>query len=600
MNRRAIALIALSLAVLASPAGCSKPDPTPGAGAPAVDLSPIPAPQGLVAEAFLPSPDATWAKVRIAVSGPAMFLPVSAGGLVANLLGMPITVAQEIDGGVPVLGAVVDSARTAGAAAPLSASAAPQLAPPAAGDRPLAALGVHVKSGERLVDQLTRGEGARFQAKTDAATSIVLLEPKEAPGGKDARRPAMGVLGNYLLVGAEVRDVTAVGPYVARTMPKAEVPKEDLAIEIPRSAIDGPILSAAMDLWKKVGGAGGAADTFAFAPTIESWLGILGDLDRARVTVVLDEAAHLRIAGTPKPGGGAASRAVAEMSVGDVKPLLELPSDALIALVVRESATGRAGGIERQADAVARLAGREVPQKEREQIVAALRAASDARGDWFAAGLRFDSTGPTAYARAAAGDEDKLAKAIADVVELAKLSAIKGFLADEKLRVSSGKTVVERLPGDVRRIRFERVEDKTAGKKGAPPADKDAGASPVPKTIDLLYLLQGGELFASAGYDPQEGLRRAVAAPAGDNLAGAPAIKGALGALGDDVSFALVVDPLRLVARRAGRPDAGEPAPVVLAGGAARGAGGAPASLWVRADVATAAIRELVRYRGAL
>ena len=63
--RRALLLSALALA--AAPAGCSSSEPKPTPSEPAVDLSPIPAPAGLVAEAFLPTPDTTWAKARIAV-----------------------------------------------------------------------------------------------------------------------------------------------------------------------------------------------------------------------------------------------------------------------------------------------------------------------------------------------------------------------------------------------------------------------------------------------------------------------------------------------------------------------------------------------------
>jgi hypothetical protein len=406
----------------------------------------------------------------------------------------------------------------------------------------------------------------------------------------------MGVLGNYLLVGLEVGDVLAVGPYVARTMSKAAVPKEDVAIEVPRAAIEGPILGAARGGWEQLRGAAGAApEALTLAPMVEGWLEILGDLERARITLTIDEAAHVRIAGTPRPGGGAASRAVSEAAVGDVAPLLELPADALLGLMMREGKASRAAGVERQAGAVARLLGKELPQKERDQVVAALRAVSDARGDWFAAGLRFDSTGPTVYARLAVADEEKLAGGIDDLVGLAKAPAIKKLLADEALKVTAGKTVVERLPGDVHRIRFQRVDEDAKAKKGGAAPVEGAG-SPIPKTIDLLYLLQPGGLFASAGYDPHEGLRRVVAAPSGERLGGVPAFQAALGALGSDTSIALVVDPLRLVASRAGRPGAAEAAPVVIAAGAAP----SPAALWLRADVAVTAIRELVRYRGAL
>jgi hypothetical protein len=427
----------------------------------------------------------------------------------------------------------------------------------------------------------------------------------------------MGVLGDYLLLGAAPEDLTSVGPYVARSLPKAPVPREDLAIEIPRGAIDGPILATVKGFWEKARGplasaAGGpaAADELAIAPTIESWIAILGDVERARVTVVLDEAAHLRLAATPRAGGGAASRAVAEAAVGDVKPLLELPGDALAGVLVREQPGARGEGVARQVQALTRLlAGdardaREVPEKEREAIAAALRGVAEARGDWFSAGLRWAGVGPTAYVRAAVSDEEKLGKAILDLVDLAKLPSAKAFLKESELRVSTAKHVVERLPGDARRVRFERtrVEDKgkkdaREGKAAAPEAAVDPAAS-LPKSVDLVYLFKDKTLFAAAGYEPDESIRRLVTAPEGERLGALPAFQGALKPLGGDTSFALVVDPLRIVATRAGKAAQGEPTPVVLAAGA--GSGGGEAGLWVRLDVPTVVIRELVRYRGSL
>ncbi|MCC6552258.1 MAG: hypothetical protein IT372_04450 [Polyangiaceae bacterium] len=591
--RRLAVLLAFAAGLAAAPSGCSSPGPAPDAGA-SVDLGPIPAPAGLIAEVYLPTPDTTWAKARLAVSGPALFLPASAGALAANLLGLPITIASEIDGAVPALGAIVDAGTTTAAAKP--------------GDpgRPRAVLGLHVKAGDRFIDQLTRAPGARWQSRVDPASSITLLEPgAPAPAGSAAPteptaasrgRLAMGVLGNYLLIAPDLDDLLRVGPYVARTLPRSPVPKEDLAIEVPRPAIDGPILTAARGTWERLRGAAASAagptgDALAIAPMIDAWLEILADLDHARVTLTLDESAHLRLAGSPRPGNGPATRAVADAAVGDVKPLLDLPADTLLGLLIREAPAARAAGIDRQVGAVARLLGKDLPAKDRDKLATSLRALSDARGDWFAAGLRFDSVGPTAYVRAAARDDAALSSALKDLVALVKLPAVKAYLSGEHLEITSGKTVVERLPGDVQRLRFERIEDKEKPRKDLP-----LEASTIPRTIDLLYLVQGGVLLASAGYDPQEGLRRALAAPAGQSLATVPPFQAALAPLGPDTSFALVLDPLRLVATRAGRPGAADPAPVVIAAGAAP----APPSLWLRADIAVSAIRDLVRYRGAL
>ncbi|WP_437735140.1 hypothetical protein [Sorangium sp. So ce1335] len=587
-RRRAAALLAIVLGLSAGAPACKSPGAPADAGV--AGLSPVPAPAGLIAEAFLPTPDATWARARALLGGPAALLPGSAGALAASLLGLPIAVASEIDGSVPVLGAAVE--------------AAPDR------PRPRVVLGIHVKDGARLVDQLTRGDGARFRATPDAATSIALLEPLQ--GTSPA---ALGVLGNYLLVAESAGDLTAVGPYVARTMPQAQVPKEDLAVEIPRPAIEGPVLRAARSAWDRARGPDGAprATAVPLAPAVESALAMLGDLERARVTLVLDDSAHLRVSGTPRAGGGPASKASTDLAVGDVKPLLELPADTLAGIVVRDRAASRAENVPRLVDSLTGLVEGGLPPAERERLGAAIRAASDARGDWFAGGLRFDGPGPTAFVRAAVGDRARLETAIQDLLGTTELQPVKGALQREGLRMFTGKAELPQIEGEVRRVRFEQTA--AAGQPGAgqPPARKGsagagnkgagnkggASASTSAPTIEILYLVRDDGLFASVGNDPSAGLRSVVAAPQGESLGGVPAMKAALAPLGSDIAFALVIDPLRLVASRLGQAGAGDPAPVVIAAGAAPAAAGAPAALWARADIAAAAIRELARLGGA-
>ncbi len=88
------------------PAGCSSSSSGPDGGTAEAPLTPVPAPEGLLATGFVPTPDATWARARAAIGGPSAFFPQSFGGLAATGLGLPITVAGEIDGDVPVLAAL--------------------------------------------------------------------------------------------------------------------------------------------------------------------------------------------------------------------------------------------------------------------------------------------------------------------------------------------------------------------------------------------------------------------------------------------------------------------------------------------------------------
>jgi hypothetical protein len=596
---RAIALGALVAApALVLVAGCSDQEKPADSSPPPVAtvLSPVPAPAGLAAELYLPSPDAAWKKARALIGGPMVFLPASFGGLVTSLLGIPIGVVSEIDEGLPAFGAIT------------SLPADP---------RPRAALGVHVKSGSRLIDQLTRGEAARFTATVDPATSITLLDSKGTVKG-----PAVfGVLGNYLLIAREAADLTVVGPYVARTMPTLTVPKEDLAIEIPEAALSGTLAKRLEEQRVMLVSMGA---TLSPAVPVDRILGRLAeitpDLKRARVTVEIEEAwAHLKLAAAPKEGGGPASKAIADMTVGDTAPLRDLPEDTLIGLMDRESSAARVSSSPAYAAALARVLGADpLPEEDRAAIEAALRAVTEARGDWIGAGVSFGATGPTGYLRGATGDKAKLERALKDLVALAKLASAKKALKDAGFAVTPKKTALEGIEGEVQRIRIEKVDsdDKKSASNGAPSkapgsqkgkdpsasgasAAAAAAAADVPVSIDLYYLVRESSFFAAAGYDAKGGLASVLGGPGQGTFGNAPLVKAALDAMGNEVSFALVVEPLRIVASRAGKPGSAHSAPLVLGLGKGEGPMSGP-TMWFRLDVAAEAVRELVKHRNAL
>ncbi len=57
-----------------------------------------------------------------------------------------------------------------------------------------------------------------------------------------------------------------------------------------------------------------------------------------------------------------------------------------------------------------------------------------------------------------------MSKALKQLVALGKLPSVKAQLKASALDVSSGKTVIENLPGDVQRVRFEK--DPAQGRQG--------------------------------------------------------------------------------------------------------------------------------------
>jgi hypothetical protein len=572
-----LVVVPVFLGASAGLGGCATKAPQEGAAV-LEDLSPIPAPEGHLADLFLPAPDATWTKARALVGGPAAFFPQSFGALAATMLKLPVTVAAEIDGAVPVLGAALKKGAT-----------------PVQG-----AIGVHVKAGGRFLDQLTKGPDARFSAKLDEASRITVLTSKsDTPGS--APQVAMGVLGNYLLLALNAVDLAAAGPYVARTLASRPAPKEDAAIEMPEAALSGPVLAEAQRSWastRKDLDRLGAPALLPVAGTVEMLLGVLADSKQARLTLDLEATAvHARFTMTPKPGGGAATKALEEMAVGDTAPILDLPGSSLLGMLWREPAAVRAAAIPGQADAMAKRLGPGTKAEDKEAILAALRAEDEARGDWVALGISLDAIGPNAMVRAPLVDADRMTKALKQLVALGKLPSVKAELKESALDVTAGKTVIENLPGDVQRVRFERIQAKDA--KSASKDEKSKAASPadggIPSSIDLLYLVSKDTLFGAAGYDPKEALRALVKAPGDTSMGSNPAIKAALASLGADASFALVVDPLRILAMRAGKSAPPEAAPVVVAIGKTS----QPSAMWGRIDVAATVVQELVKHRGA-
>jgi hypothetical protein len=592
---RAAALsVAVCLATFSTGcSGCSKGSPSgSSSSAQPVVLAAIPAPAGLMAELCVPKPDAAWAKVRATLGGPAAFLPGSFGGIAAAVLGLPLSLLGEFDGAIPVLGALVEEQGTVAGA-----------------------LGLHVKSGDRLLVALTKGEGARFSARQDAATSIMLLEPlgqaanaPDAGSGGTQSSVAIGILGNYLLVGRTALDLTVAGPYVVRTLPSAPVPSDDLAIEIPESALSGPIAAKARLLGEQVnafisrGSAeGNVRDALGlvlgdkpFSETVQSLVGSVGEIRRARISVNVDEqAVHARMTATPKASKGSLADWIARVSPGDPQQLLDLPSDTSVALWSRGAAERRRAGAEPMAKGLSTLLGPSLAAADRDAIAAAFQALADSRGDWMTLGVAISPMGPSAYMRTAVADEAKLGKSVKDFFALSKLPSIQAKLKEKGFGVSTGKAAVEEIAAAVQRLRIERLDTKVV----AAIVPRSDPLSLLPSSIDMLYTMGKDSLLLATGYQAKEALLRAHAAPGGENLGKNPVMRAAVGALGKDVGFVLAVDPIRLIATQSGQPPPEGAAPVVFAEGRDPAAGDSPGSLWWRLDVARPAIQELVKRR---
>jgi hypothetical protein len=570
MNRRAcLVLLALAFFVVAS--GCSRCSKEGAPGGPAASaLPPIPAPAGLLADVAAPAPDATWTKVRGVIGEPAAFLPQSFGGLVATLLGLPMTVAGEFDGNVPVLGAIAEGPQP---------------------NQPRAALALHVKAGDRFVDQLTKGEGARFVTKQDPTSLVTLLEPK---ADKAAASYAVGVLSNYLLLARTADDLIALGPYVVRTLSTKPPPQEDIAIDIPQAALAGPVQTLLKQLTLQldaIAQRSGAPAGGPMAATLAQSMAILGDSARARATVVLDPTSvRARVTVVPKPGNGAAAETAAKLMTGDAHRILELPKDAVVSATWYDAPATRATQGASYAAALVAMLGKDVSASDRETIQRAFTVLAEARGDWASVGLAFGPEGFSGFLRAAVADAEKAQLAMKSVVKMADLPSVKAGLKEAGLAMTPGKMKVDGVSGEVQRVHVDSVpEAKIGAAKGSAPA----AMGMLPTSLDLVYVVTT-ELLAAVGTDPKPALLAVVEAPSKNNLGEVPEVRAAVTTLGNAVSFAVVLEPLKVVAMGAGKP-APAAAPVVLA----LGKEGTPSELWVRLDIANAAIQEIIRTRGA-
>jgi hypothetical protein len=540
-------VLALALACVAAGPGCSKPAPPADAGAPAA-LAPVPVPAGLLADLYLTTPDATWSKARATIGGPAMLMPASAGALVATLVGLPITAAPEVDGAVPILGALGEAA-----------------------EQPQIAIAVHVRDGGRFVDQLTKPAEARFSARAEGADEIVHLEPK----GAGPKPPAvLAVIGNYLVLAPTAAELVALGPYVARTLPTRAAPKDELAIEADGAALAGPVTKAARALTAE-------AARLPLGGAVQSVLDVLGDAKHARLVANLDERGlHARAVVTPK-SGGAAEKLLAAVAVGDPKRMLDLPADSLAAFVFYQTAAARAEGAAVQAEALGRLLSKPLSAAEKETVTATLAALGEARGDWFYGGVTVGPTGPAGFARAAVTDADRLGKGVKSLLGLVKGGPVKALLDDMELGVSTGSAKVDGVAGSVERFRLER-------------RSKDKKAADGPSAIDLLYAIDKESMLVATGFDAKSALASLAAAPKKENLGGVPEAKAAVEGLGPEVAFAVMFDPLRIGVAQGGKAPTAA-GPIALAAG--KGGSGAASELWARVDVATEALREVARRR---
>ncbi len=554
-------LLVLALAVVCGACGsCSKN------GSAVVDAAtstepPVPSPEGLLAEAWLRSPDTAWARLQHGAGGALALLPPTAGQLACALAGLDTDVAPLLDGRAASYAVVAERAP---------------------GDLAWA-IALPLRDDARAAALLLSGDAGRYSGRVDGALRIV--------SRIDAPLPvAVALARGWLLLARDEAALLALAPYAYRTMPSKPAPPSNAfaVVEAPPSSLAGPIATALLSQWGLAKGWLAATDEENRArnggrpPDFGDSRAILEAIDaavRRRVALVAasqDARLELDIGEDQVradlslvPGtGGPSAHPVDAMRPGDALPLARAPASAILALLLRDDASERASGAHDTEAALSTALGDRLKPDDVRAVHDALEDWARARGDWLTAALLWrESRG--LWIRTPAADGGVATRAVREVVGLLRRPALGEPIARSLSLGPSTMGAADVAP-------FGKVAVATF-------ASKAAALDPDAPSLGIAWGVHDGDLSVTAGESASRLL--AAQASAAGTLGDDPVVARALADLGSDVVFALVAEPLRLDVARA----AAGSAPAVLAVGKRGGA------LWVRVQVADLLLRELVR-----
>lgn len=556
---------ALLLAALVGVGACSRSDVPVGAApsaSAAIEVTPVPAPGGLIADLFLPRPDQTWKALRDLVGGPALLLQSSFSLFAGTALGLPTLAAANVSADVPMVGALGEVQ-----------------------DEVAAVLGLHVVSGGELVAQLTSGADAAFDVELDPSTGIQVLTRKQTSPGD----VVLGVFANRLLVAPSRVALLALGPYVARTLPGAVISDHALTLVAKKDALVGPAARALRSEWKTRMkwlqerdqaarlAHGGAAPDFADPAAVVAAAdgavdGIAALLESAsEARFVLDARNdRLELGATLAPeAGGAADAFARSLTVGDAAPVLALASDAAVALMLRGDVSPVAGPEGGAESGLVALLGDRLSAADKKRVTA-IRADLDAgRGALSIAGL-VPGEHFTVVVTGDTVDAVALERGIKGALGLLSVPALRQPAERllGKLTLKNGTTQVVGLEGKVQRVTLA-LAAPTPG-------------APAPRPLDLLWHVSGQRWVCALGGDPAPALA-AWFDTAHTRWSSDALLSSWVTSLGPEVTGLLVVRPGALALTR---PDA---KPVILAGG--RGTLG----MWLRALLGREALQTLAK-----
>ena len=558
-----LCLIAFALA----PAGCKDDVPKPP---PVVELSPVPAPAGHVADIVIPKPAETFANLRTRVGGALTLLPGTFPSAVVTMLGLTPQLIEQVDGASPAYGVITDD-----------------------GKRTVVVMGFHVLDGARTASLLTEGADAKYTLAKDAS-GVVILDPKPT---LTSRAAALGIVGHYLLTAEKREDLIAAGRYVGSTLPKRPAENGEIVITAPKAALAGPIEKRVRETWdsfrkerekeaaemkeKKGRDADFASPAAALGDIdgkVNRLVAVLSDVDVARLQIDTDDnGVHARLTATPSTGGGVASQELEAMVTGDTTPALALPKQTVFGLMVRDNAKLREENAKQQTDGLAGLLGERINEAEKAKLLKALTAWASGRGDWLTAAVAVEGSEQEAVVRGTVTDPKPLDESIRALMSLLSIPAFR-----EPIEAHLGKVTADKPKkvGDAIVAHMKRESADSEGKKGRTSefdvawkiAEGDAGFE-LRVVSDAARWLQPKE--------PAEG----------GTLADHADVAAVLRGMGSDVSFVLYVEPRLLLSSMAPKGAKTKPgrSPMLLSYGGAKNQG------WLRLDLSHEAARELIK-----
>ena len=554
--RRSLVLCLLPLAMAPGCGSCGKPSSGAAVAVKVTVMNAVPAPPGLVGQAWVRAPDALWSRVQNGVSGAAALMPPDVGSLLCAATGLDGAVGPLVDGKADAYVVVAD----AGGGAGLAWAAA-----------------VPLRDGPRVASLLLPGDAgvARYVARDEQGMRALTRLDRPLP-------VAMALADDgkitYLVVARSDANLARLGPYAYRSMPVLPRPAETASVvaQLTPAALAAYASSSWNDArtWLADRDAeqrakhGGRPPDFgdpqaileAVDGVVKRRLGLLADAKTATVEIEAgdgDVSADLRL--EPRDGDAAAA-----ITPGDTRPLADVPADAVLALQVRDSADARADDARELEAAIGKALGSRAHADDDRAIASALDAWSAARGDWLTASLAW---GPATAVVVRSPGGEAAVRALRGLIDLGGRPV---FASPLHATFALGAPSVAAAKVD-----------------GLTEAFLAAFGSKSP--LGVAWGAADDRLVAVAAEHADKRLASLASSP---RLGDDPRVARALSALGSDASFVVLAEPLRIDASRAASDAAHSPA--LLAWGRRDG------KAWLRLDVGDELLREGVRLQAGL